>query len=113
MYQDYYADRDPDQVAAVFGSAFVASILALKDESSWQGPVESGFGWHLVRLESRTPTRVPAFAEVEAAVRIDWIEEQRADTQRKTFAALRRRYTVVLPDRAPLSARAGAPADAR
>lgn len=28
---------------------------------SWQGPIESGFGWHLVWVDSMTPAYAPTF----------------------------------------------------
>jgi peptidyl-prolyl cis-trans isomerase C len=115
MYQDYYADRDPDQVAGVFGSAFAKSLFALDARPSWQGPVESGFGWHVVRVESRTPGRVPTFDEVEAMVRTDWVSDQRDESRRKAFEVMRARYTVVLPPAGstPVVAQTGAPIGAR
>jgi len=101
MYQDYYAERDRDQVAAVFGSAFAASLFALESRVAWQGPVESGFGWHVVRVEARIPGRVPAFEEVEALVRSDWVTEQRTEARRRAFEARLARYTVVFPEARP------------
>ena len=59
MFQDYYGDRSPEQVATVFGAKFTRSLFQLQP-SSWHGPIESGFGWHLVWVESMTSARVPA-----------------------------------------------------
>jgi peptidyl-prolyl cis-trans isomerase C len=74
---------------------------------AWAGPIESGYGWHLVWVDVLTPARVPAFAEVEREVRTAWVEDQREDTREKAFEAMRKRYEVVLPkdlDVAPLVA---------
>jgi len=69
MFQDYYyADRTPEQVAGVFGAKFVRSLFELKPES-WQGPIESGLGWHLVWVDSVVAGRAPAFEEIEGAVK--------------------------------------------
>ena len=51
MFQDYYADRSPEQLAKDFGSQFAQAVFKLKP-GSWQGPVESGYGWHLVFMDS-------------------------------------------------------------
>jgi peptidyl-prolyl cis-trans isomerase C len=67
MFQDYYGDRSPEQVANVFGAKFTRSLFQL-EPGAWQGPIESGFGWHLVWVDSMTPARVPAFEEVEPEV---------------------------------------------
>jgi hypothetical protein len=56
MFQEYYADRTPEQVAAIFGSHFAEAVRELP-VGTWQGPVESGLGWHLVLVTSATPGR--------------------------------------------------------
>jgi hypothetical protein len=96
MFQDYYGDRTPEQLAKEFGPNFAQSIFQLRP-GSWQGPIESGYGWHLVWVDSITPSRVPQFEEVEQDVKSEWIEEQRSETKRKMFEAMRTRYEVVLP----------------
>jgi parvulin-like peptidyl-prolyl isomerase len=97
MFQDFYAERAPDQVAGIFGTSFAQALLGLK-EGQWQGPVESGLGWHLVWVESKIPGRVPPFEEIEATVKSEWMDEQRAEAQRKMFETMRARYQIVLPE---------------
>ena len=96
MFRDYYADRSPDQVGSEFGDKFERSVFDLKP-GSWLGPIESGFGWHLVFVDSLTPGRVPEFAEVESAVKSEWIKDQRAEFKRKAYEAMKARYEIVLP----------------
>lgn len=97
MFQDYYGDREPDQVASIFGTAFADFLFQLEASGSWQGPVESGFGWHLIRVESKTPRGLPAFEEVESLVKNEWIADQRAGSKQKAFEAMKDRYTVIFP----------------
>lgn len=47
------------------------------------------------------PGRVPAFEEVEARVKSEWIDEQRADGKRKIFDHMKAHYQIVLPEAAP------------
>ena len=47
MFQEYYRDRAPDYLAKEFGPQFALAVAKLPP-GSWQGPIESGFGWHLV-----------------------------------------------------------------
>jgi hypothetical protein len=96
MALERYGERDAEEVAGVFGMKFAEDLLQLKP-GAWQGPLESGLGWHLVFVESIAPGRIPAFEEVEAAVRADWVEAQRADTRNRVFEAMKARYEVVLP----------------
>ena len=112
MFQDFYAERSPDQVAGIFGTAFAHELAGL-EQREWQGPIKSGLGWHLVWIETTIPGRVPAFEEVEATVKSEWIDEQRAQGKRKMLDRMLARYQVVLPDAAGAEgaaiAHAGAP----
>jgi peptidyl-prolyl cis-trans isomerase C len=96
MFQDYYGDRSFDAIAKNFGPGFAKALFQLKP-GSWQGPIESGYGWHLVFIDSLTPARVPAFEEVEADVKTAWVGEQRAEFKRNAFEAMRSRYEIVVP----------------
>jgi parvulin-like peptidyl-prolyl isomerase len=107
MFQDYYADREPEQLASVFGAKFAQTLFQLTP-GAWQGPLESGLGWHLVFIESVAPGRVPDFEEIEPDLKTAWINEQRAKAKRKTYAAMRARYEVVLPTTVPREAPAAA-----
>ena len=96
MFQNACIDRTPDQVAAGFGGKFAGALFALPP-GTWAGPIESGFGWHLVFIEALTPGRVPEFAEVAAAVKAEGVASQRAELKEREYAALRAKYEVVLP----------------
>lgn len=96
MFQDYYADRAAEDVARIFGTAFAAALFQLTP-GAWHGPIESGFGWHLVWVDSVAAGRVPPFEEIEPAVRAAWLDEQRIESRRRAYDAMRARYQVVLP----------------
>jgi peptidyl-prolyl cis-trans isomerase C len=96
MFLDYYGDRPFDYVAKTFGPKFARALFELK-AGSWQGPIESGYGWHLVFIDSLTPARLPEFEEVETDVKTVWVDEQRAQFKRKAFEAMRAGYEIVLP----------------
>jgi len=96
MFQDYYGDRAPDQLAKEFGPAFAIGLYKLKPKM-WQGPIESGYGWHLVWIESITPGRIPAFEEVEPDVKTAWLADQKAIEWQKAYAKMREKYEVVAP----------------
>ena len=95
MFQDFYAERPPDQVAGIFGTAFAQALLRLH-QGKWEGPVEFGLGWHLVWVESTMPGRVPGFEEVEARVKSEWSDERRVEFE----AQVVRSHESPLSDRA-------------
>ena len=97
MFQDHYGDRTPDQVANVFGTKFAKELFKLRP-GAWNGPVESGLGWHVVWVDSITPGRTPEFEEVDIPdVKSQWLSAQRAETKRELFETMRARYEIVLP----------------
>ena len=96
MFQEYYRDRAPDYLAKEFGPQFALAVAKLPP-GSWQGPIESGFGWHLVFVDTAIPGRVPAFEEVEPDVRTAWLGEQKALAWEKAYQGMRANYTVLLP----------------
>jgi len=96
MFQDYYGDRAPEAIAKEFGPPFAVAIEKLKP-GSWQGPIESGYGWHLVFVDTVIPGRIPALEEIESDVKTAWLNEQKATAWQKAYAEMRARYTVMLP----------------
>ena len=96
MFQDYYRDRAPDYLGKEFGPQFAQAVEKLP-AGSWQGPIESGYGWHLVFVDSVIPGRVPAFEEVESEVKTAWLGEQKTRAWEKAYEEMRAKYTVLLP----------------
>ena len=96
MFQDYYRDRAPEFLGKEFGPQFALAIAKLAP-GSWQGPIESGFGWHLVFVDTLIPGRVPAFEEIEPDVKTAWLAEQKALAWEKAYKDMRAKYVVLLP----------------
>jgi hypothetical protein len=82
-----------DEVARTFGARFADALVPLPD-GRWSGPVVSGFGVHLVRIETRTPGRVPALAEVRKEVERDLLNARSRQASEEYYQGLRKRYTV-------------------
>ena len=96
MFQDYYGDRTPEALAKEFGPQFAVALEKVKP-GSWQGPIESGYGWHLVYVDTVIPGRIPALEEIEADAKTAWLGEQKATAWKKAYAEMRGKYTVLLP----------------
>ena len=83
------------EVAKQFGDKFAAELGAILP-GQWQGPVESGYGVHLVLVSERTEGRLPALAEVRDAVRREWESTRRKKANEKFYQDLLERYTVTI-----------------
>ena len=96
MFQEYYRDRAPEFLGKEFGPQFAMAVATLQ-AGSWQGPIQSGFGWHLVFVDTVIPGRVPAFAEVEAEVKAVWLADQKVRAWDRAYKDMRARYVVLMP----------------
>ena len=56
------------EVVALFGDSF-ARALERAPLGHWEGPIQSGYGPHLVRVSARTPAGLPPLSEIRDAVR--------------------------------------------
>jgi hypothetical protein len=81
-------------VADAFGDAFAAALGALP-EATWSSPIESSFGFHLVRISARAAAAGATVAEARAPLERLWVERRRAALRSAGLERLRRRYEVV------------------
>lgn len=86
-------DADEQAIASQFGAAFAHAVAALAP-GAWQGPIESGFGLHLVRVTGRQEARPRPFDEVRSALVDEWRRERQAKEKQAYFAGLLRKYDV-------------------
>lgn len=93
-----FADADEAAVAGVLGPAFAHRLFEL-DAGAWQGPVESAFGLHLVRIAHKQTAMPREWAAVKAVVLDFWRQQQAQQARERYFAALLRKYEFVADDR--------------
>ena len=89
-------DMAPPMVERVFGKGFAAAAAALP-LAEWSGPLPSGFGQHLVRLEQQRDGALPPFAPVRDRVLGDWRADEARRMRAEYLDKLLSRYTLELP----------------
>jgi hypothetical protein len=89
------------EVVKQFGEKFAAKLGELSP-GQWHGPVQSGYGVHLVWVSERKEGRLPALAEVHDAVSREWANAQRLEANEKFFQELLKHYTVTIERAEPL-----------
>jgi hypothetical protein len=82
-------------LAARLGGEFAEGLRDI-DAGRWDGPVMSGFGYHLVYIEEFSPGRPLTLEEVEREIKRDWSNRQRIRTIDTMYERLRERYTVTV-----------------
>ena len=95
MLRSRYVDDTPEEIGRLFGGGFAAEVAELP-VGSWQGPVESGYGLHLVLVEERTDSRLPELAEVRGRVRDDLVSARRKEADEALYKGLRKGYEIVV-----------------
>jgi hypothetical protein len=90
-----HRDVPLERVERLFGAGFAASLETL-ERDVWSGPVESGYGLHLVRVLGYVGPRAPALADVRDHVRREWLARQRNAAEDELIRSLREKYTVVI-----------------
>ena len=93
MLQREYPLQTRDEVKSLFGEQFAIGLFALAP-GQWQGPIQSSYGLHLVRVTQFTPSHVPQLAEVRSQVLTDFKNERLQAASEAYYARLRERYRV-------------------
>jgi hypothetical protein len=95
LLEAQFAGVPASEVAKQFGEPFALALGRL-EPGRWQGPVESGFGVHLVLVSERTEGRQPALAEVRDDVRREWENAKRLAANEAFYQRLLARYRVTI-----------------
>ena len=85
-------------IERLFGKNFKAAVFDI-DIGVWQGPIASGYGLHLVKVNERQEGQFPQLSEVWDIVEREWSAAQRIEMKEKLYDELKSRYqiTVELP----------------
>lgn len=95
MLQQQYSQQSIDQIARMFGGEFADELAELIPDS-WQGPIKSGYGVHLIYVEQREPASVYPFSEVRERVKNDYLFELRQARNEEVLAKLKSRYEITI-----------------
>ena len=94
-----YAGFGRADAEKLFGAGDIDQALFTAPVGVWSGPYRSGFGWHLIRVASRTEPRQQPYEAVADQVRDDWRTDAEARANQRALADLERKYTIVRRDR--------------
>ncbi len=87
--------QDKRRIATDFGDEF-ANALGAVSVGQWQGPIRSGFGLHLVRVQGVEPGILPPLASIRQQVENDWRSATAKDREAKAYQALLDGYRITI-----------------
>jgi hypothetical protein len=90
-----YADVSPRDIANLFGTQFAAAIEDL-EPGTWQGPIPSGYGVHLVIVDERRDGQVQALDAVRDAVLHEWENARRQEMLEQFYRKLLEKYEIIV-----------------
>ena len=91
-----YVGRSPEFVGNQFGQGFLDALEKLKPSGSWQGPIKSDYGWHVVLLTKHEPSALPPFEDVRKQVVNDYVNDKTAQFRKSAIDDLLKHYKVRL-----------------
>jgi peptidyl-prolyl cis-trans isomerase C len=104
-------DRFPDlydfagygtaQVERLFGRSPFSKAALEVPLGQWNGPLRSGYGWHLVKVTARSAATMAPLAQVRDKVRSDLLASAQEKRNQESFQTLRRRFTIVRSETVP------------
>jgi len=107
MLRNYYPNRSEAELGKLFGTEFADQVVELQP-GTWQGPILSGYGTHVVFLSDVLLVPLPAFGDVKESVRDEWMAEQITELSERFIEKLMSRYEIIIEEtEAPISAPGG------
>jgi len=97
MLQYDFARKTEQEVAKLFGQRFAEQLSEIP-EGSWQGPIESGYGLHLVRIHDKVEPQLPELNEVRDRVQTNLVSERRREINEQVYQRLKARYEIIVED---------------
>jgi hypothetical protein len=89
----FFENIDADDLNRELGNDFSKSLEQV-EKGSWTGPVQSGFGYHLIYLTDKTGPQIP---EIES-IKDDLLRDMEYDNQKKMndliFTELKKNYSI-------------------
>lgn len=91
---EFTAERK-SEISSMFGLDFTQKIFTLA-LNTWQGPVHSEYGSHLIYIHSRTQVRLPPLIEIREQVIRQWKAAKRREANDIFYQSLLQRYKITL-----------------
>jgi peptidyl-prolyl cis-trans isomerase C len=89
-----YTGQNKLDIIQLFGNKPILDSLFESPLNQWIGPVESGYGWHLLRISERTAPRVPPFETITAKVKELYMAEMKNNLNKSAYERLMKKYFI-------------------
>lgn len=97
MLPSQYESETQVDISRSFGEKFAAELFA-SNTTGWQEPLDSGYGVHLVLIESIEPAEIPELAEIKPELQAEWVRRKQNESNEALYRSLLEKYEVVIGD---------------
>lgn len=81
------------EIAKLFGKSFSLELLKITP-GKWIGPIQSGYGLHLILLTDYVADRLPQLDEIRGTVEWEWRAANKKELKENIYKELRKKYTI-------------------
>jgi len=92
--QNDYTDQAVLDIQQNFGDKPILQELFKAPLHTWSGPVQSGYGWHLIFISKRNNAAAIPFESIKEDVKTKWLEATKDAQNKKTFDQLGEKYII-------------------
>jgi len=82
------------EIVKLFGESFSRELIN-SPPGQWLGPVQSGYGLHLILITEHFPGRLPRLDEIRKTVEWEWTAVNRKELKENIYNRLSEKYTIV------------------
>ncbi|MHC4694247.1 MAG: peptidyl-prolyl cis-trans isomerase [Planctomycetota bacterium] len=97
MLANVQVDMSEPDLDRTFGNGFSSAVIAL-EPGQWAGPIESGYGLHLVKVLKRDDATIPDWTDVRHKLITDIQFEARKAAEDQLYAEIAPRYQIIYDD---------------
>lgn len=85
-------------VSNIFGEEFASLAFSLPVKT-WEGPIRTKHGVHLIYIHSRTNEHIPEFSKIRENILIEWRKKKRDEANEIFYNNLYKKYEIIIDDK--------------
>lgn len=95
IHGNTFSNMTSGLLSGVFGKEFTANLQQLS-KNEWEGPIQSNYGVHFVRLTEKLAPQVAPFSEVKQRVEDDYMQDKGDQAIMRKYKELEAKYETAL-----------------
>jgi len=93
-----FPDYSQTDVGRRFGSGFARQMIQV-EPGKWSGPLNSGLGLHLIRIDHFEVGTLPELSEIRSSVEREWMARQKSELKAAAYEKLLEGYDVQIEEK--------------